>query len=222
MIQLTNVTKLYTSIDLDTYALNKIDLTIDAGESLAICGPSGSGKSTLLSVLGGLIKPDEGNYFYKGTDLSKANRKTLDLFRRENLGFIYQDFRLIDDLTAFENVSLPLRYRDNLTSREIRRRAEDILERVEMGHRKFHYPGQLSGGQQQRISIARALIVQPSLLLADEPTGNLDAENGANILRLLAEVKVQSGATLCIVTHDSLVASQASRVVNMIDGSLSH
>jgi putative ABC transport system ATP-binding protein len=216
LIRLDNLTKMFSTDDVDTYALSCVDLEIAKGEYVAIAGPSGCGKSTLLSILGLLDSPTSGDYQLDGApvqNLSVADRARI---RNQKVGFIFQSFNLIGDLSVFENVELPLTFR-GMSSAERKRRVAESLDRVSMSHRAKHRPNQLSGGQQQRVAVARALAGDPSILLADEPTGNLDSRNGDAVMELLADLH-QSGATICMVTHDARFASAAGRTVHLFDG----
>jgi putative ABC transport system ATP-binding protein len=216
LIHLEGLTKVFYTDEVETHALSGIHLTIANGEYVAIAGPSGCGKSTLLSILGLLDSPTEGKYDLNGRavqDLGFAERARI---RNREIGFIFQSFNLIGDLTVYENVELPLTYRGTRAA-ERRERAQHALERVGMGHRAKHLPSQLSGGQQQRVAVARALVGEPSILLADEPTGNLDSRNGEAVMGLLRELH-RSGATICMVTHDPRFARHAERTVHLFDG----
>ena len=216
LIRLTGVGKVFQTDEIDTHALSDIDLTIETGEFVSIAGPSGCGKSTLLSVLGLLDSPTKGQYWLNGqkaTDLPTAERARL---RNQQIGFIFQSFNLIGNLNVYENVELPLRYR-GMSGAERKERVLDALSCVDMSHRTKHRPKELSGGQQQRIAVARALAGKPLILLADEPTGNLDSANGEAVMQMLAELH-EGGATICMVTHDSRFASQAQRTVHLFDG----
>ena len=216
LIHLDKVTKIFFTDEVETHALAEIDLDIYPGEYIAISGPSGCGKSTLLSILGLLDSPSQGHYQLNGRPV--ASLKTSDRARTRNreIGFIFQSFNLIGDLTVYENVELPLTYR-GMRPAERRQRVEEALEKVEMAHRAKHLPSQLSGGQQQRVAVARAVAGQPSILLADEPTGNLDSKNGAAVMQLLAALHAE-GSTICMVTHDPRYARHAGREVHLYDG----
>jgi len=218
IIELRHVDKVFRAGTVETHALSDVSLVVREGEFLAVCGPSGSGKSTLLAVLGLLDRASSGRYLLAGTDVGELDSYQRALIRNREIGFVFQAFNLIGNLTVTENVGLPLSYRD-VEPAERRERVEAVLERVGMSDRAGHFPGQLSGGQQQRAAIARALVGEPSLLLADEPTGNLDSDNGARVIELLAELH-DGGATICMVTHDEACARVAERRVDMIDGSL--
>ncbi|HLG13545.1 MAG TPA: ABC transporter ATP-binding protein [Blastocatellia bacterium] len=216
LIRLEGVTKVFYTDEVETHALSGIHLEIKRGEYLSIAGPSGCGKSTLLSILGLLDSPSEGNYWLDGkpvADLALSRRARI---RNREVGFIFQSFNLIGDLTVYENVELPLTYR-GLKSADRRKRVNDALERVGMAHRAKHLPSQLSGGQQQRVAVARAVAGDPLILLADEPTGNLDSVNGEAVMELLRELH-QGGATICMVTHDPRYARHADRAIHLFDG----
>jgi len=218
MIRLENVTKIFYTDDIETHALEGIDLDIERGEFVSIAGPSGCGKSTLLSILGLLDSPTSGTYLLDGEPVATLTPAQRARIRSRSIGFIFQAFNLIQDLTVAENVELPLTYR-SLPQTERTERVQDALARVGMAHRTKHYPSQLSGGQQQRVAIARALVGDPLILLADEPTGNLDSKNGQAVMDLLAELH-QSGSTICMVTHDARFARYAQRTVPLFDGRL--
>ena len=216
LIRLENVTKVFYTDEVETHALSGIHLDIGAGEYVSMSGPSGCGKSTLLSILGLLDTPTEGTYWLNGrhvADLTLAERARI---RNREIGFIFQSFNLIGDLSVYENVELPLIYR-GMPPSERKLRVLEALERVQMAHRIKHYPSQLSGGQQQRVAVARALSGKPSILLADEPTGNLDSKNGEATMELLEELH-RDGSTICMVTHDPRYAERAERIVNLFDG----
>jgi putative ABC transport system ATP-binding protein len=216
LINMQGVTKVFLTDELETHALDAIDLEIKKGEYLAIAGPSGCGKSTLLAILGLLDSPTEGNYSLNGQPVSSLKLSDRSRIRNREIGFIFQAFNLIGDLTVYENVELPLTYRGMATA-ERKEKVQRALERVEMAHRAKHYPAQLSGGQQQRVAVARALVGDPMILLADEPTGNLDSKNGDSVMNLLRDIH-QSGATICMVTHDPRYAGHAERTVHLFDG----
>jgi putative ABC transport system ATP-binding protein len=210
------VSKVFYTDELESHALSAIDLDIKKGEYLAIAGPSGCGKSTLLAILGLLDSPTEGNYLLNGQPVSSLKLSERSRIRNREIGFIFQAFNLIGDLTVYENVELPLTYR-GMAAAERKEKVQHALERVEMAHRTKHYPAQLSGGQQQRVAVARALVGDPVILLADEPTGNLDSKNGDSVMALLREIH-RSGATICMVTHDSRYAGHAERTLHLFDG----
>jgi len=216
LIQLEGITKVFYTDEVETHALSGVHLEIRRGEYVSIAGPSGCGKSTLLSILGLLDTPTEGRYILNGQDVSRLDLTVRARIRNREVGFIFQSFNLIGDLTVFENVELPLTYR-GLPAAERRPRVNEALEKVGMSHRVNHYPSQLSGGQQQRVAVARALAGKPSILLADEPTGNLDSKNGEAVMDLLRELH-REGATICMVTHDPRFARHADRQVHLFDG----
>jgi putative ABC transport system ATP-binding protein len=216
LIKLEGVTKVFFADEMETHALSEIHLEIKQGEYLAIAGPSGCGKSTLLSLIGLLDSPTEGQHWIKGEPVGKLSVSDRCRIRNREIGFIFQAFNLIGDLTVYENVELPLTFRD-LRSTERKKRVQEALERVGMSHRMKHYPAQLSGGQQQRVAVARALVGSPAILLADEPTGNLDSKNGEAVMELLRELH-RGGATICMVTHDERYAHHAARTVHLFDG----
>ena len=216
LIQLEGVTKIFYTDEVETHALSGIHLEIQAGEYVSIAGPSGCGKSTLLSILGLLDSPSEGKYVLNGKPVEGLKMAERSRIRNREIGFIFQAFNLIGDLTVYENVELPLTYR-GMGSADRRARVQEALEKVGMAHRMKHYPSQLSGGQQQRVAVARALGGKPSVLLADEPTGNLDSTNGEAVMQLLRELH-QAGATICMVTHDPRYARHADRNVHLFDG----
>ncbi|MEX2124630.1 MAG: ABC transporter ATP-binding protein [Woeseia sp.] len=217
LIHLTDVKKIFYTDEVETHALAGVHAEIMSGEYVAIMGPSGCGKSTLLSILGLLDTPSDGRYTLNGTPVEDINAGARARIRNKEIGFIFQAFNLIGDLTVFENVELPLTYRDGMARAERKERVMASLERVGMSHRVKHYPAQLSGGQQQRVAVARALVGQPSILLADEPTGNLDSKNGDAVMKLLDELHAD-GATICMVTHDPRFAECAKRRIAMFDG----
>jgi len=216
MIQLQDLSRTYASDEIETTALGGIDLAVEAGEFVAIMGPSGCGKSTLLNIIGTIDRPTYGRYLFEGADIARAPEAALARLRRDRLGFVFQSFNLIDELTIAENVALGLAYR-TASAREKRDRVAAAMDRVAIGHRRDHYPHQLSGGQQQRAAIARAIVGEPTLILADEPTGNLDTENGAQVMAILSELNA-GGATIVMVTHSPAHADIAKRTVHMLDG----
>ena len=217
LIHLDGVKKVFLTDEVETHALAGIYLEILPGEYVAIAGPSGCGKSTLLSILGLLDSPSEGGYLLNGQQVENLSFADRARIRNREIGFIFQSFNLIGDLTVFENVELPLTYRSDMPSAERKKRATEALERVGMGHRSRHLPNQLSGGQQQRVAVARALAGTPSILLADEPTGNLDSRNGEAVMELLSDLHT-AGATICMVTHDGRFARCADRSIHLFDG----
>jgi putative ABC transport system ATP-binding protein len=216
LIQLKGVNKIFFTEELETHALSGIHLNIEKGDYVSIAGPSGCGKSTLLSILGLLDSPSEGSYTLNGQPVADLNMSQRARIRNREVGFIFQAFNLIGDLTVYENVELPLTYR-GMPAAERKEKVKDALDRVQMSHRMKHYPAQLSGGQQQRVAVARAVVGDPSIVLADEPTGNLDSTNGEAVMSLLKELH-GGGATLCMVTHDPRYASYADRTIRLFDG----
>lgn len=216
MIKIEQLTKVFRTDEVETTALNKVNLEVRKGEFLAIMGPSGCGKSTLLNILGLLDNPSNGKYFFDGIEVSGFKEKQRTNLRKGNIGFVFQSFNLIDELTVFENVELPLLYLKVSASRR-RKMVEEGLERMKIGHRSKHYPQQLSGGQQQRVAIARAVISNPKLIMADEPTGNLDSANGEEVMNLLSELN-NDGSTIVMVTHSPAHAERAHRIVQLFDG----
>jgi len=216
LIRLAGVTKVFVTDEVETHALSGVHLEIHEGQYISIAGPSGCGKSTLLSILGLLDTPTEGKYTLNGHPVAELTPEQRSKIRNREVGFIFQAFNLIGDLTVYENVELPLTYR-GMTGADRKKRVQEALERVGMSHRMKHYPSQLSGGQQQRVAVARALGGKPSILLADEPTGNLDSKNGEAVMNLLRELH-REGATICMVTHDPRYAAHADRTVHLFDG----
>jgi len=216
MIALKHISRLYRSDEIETTALLDVNLNINRGEFVAIMGPSGCGKSTLLNILGTIDRPTSGAYMFEGADLATMSEAGLADHRANHLGFIFQSFNLVDDLTIRENIELGLLYRKTLSGSR-KAMVEEAMDQVGIAHRARHYPHQLSGGQQQRAAIARAIVGSPSLLLADEPTGNLDSENGHQVMEILKSLNA-SGVTVIMVTHSQSQADQASRVVNILDG----
>ena len=218
MIQIDNISKVFRTSEIETVALNHVNLDIKEGEFVAIMGPSGCGKSTLLNILGLLDNPTEGSYCIMGEEVGNLKEKQRTQMRKGRIGFVFQSFNLIDELNVYENVELPLTYL-GIKASERRRMVDDMLKRMNISHRAKHFPQQLSGGQQQRIAIARAVITNPGLILADEPTGNLDSKNGAEVMNLLTELN-REGTTIVMVTHSSHDASFAHRTVHLFDGSV--
>ncbi|HEV2800267.1 MAG TPA: ABC transporter ATP-binding protein [Pyrinomonadaceae bacterium] len=216
LIRLENLKKLFLTEEVEIHALAGVDFEIYTGEYVSISGPSGCGKSTLLSILGLLDSPTEGTYLLNGQSVGHLPMRERARIRNEHVGFIFQSFNLISDRTVFQNVEVPLLFR-GMKASERRDRVEDALDRVGMGHRSRHYPHQLSGGQQQRVAVARAVAGQPSILLADEPTGNLDSTNGEAVMNIFSELS-DSGTTICMVTHDERYARHAPRTINLFDG----
>jgi putative ABC transport system ATP-binding protein len=217
LIQIQDLTKVFYTDEIETHALSGVHLTINKGEYLAMSGPSGCGKSTLLSIIGLLDTPTGGKYFLNGNSVENLDLADRSRIRNQEIGFIFQSFNLIGDLNVYENVELPLTYRTKMSASERKQRVMEALERVGMAHRVRHYPSQLSGGQQQRVAVARALGGRPSILLADEPTGNLDSRNGEAVMELLQKLHGE-GATICMVTHDARFAAHAQRQIHLFDG----
>ena len=218
MIKTEKLSMLFTTEEVQTNALNEVTLHVEQGEFVAIMGPSGCGKSTLLNILGTLDSPTSGSYFFEGKQVDKMNENQLTALRKNNLGFIFQSFNLIDELTVDENVELPLVYMGIKTAQR-KEKVNKVLEKVNLLHRANHYPQQLSGGQQQRVAIARAVVTDCKLLLADEPTGNLDSVNGVEVMELLSELNRQ-GTTIIIVTHSQRDATYAHRIIRLLDGQI--
>ena len=218
MIKTEKLSMLFTTEEVQTKALNEVTLRVEQGEFVAIMGPSGCGKSTLLNILGTLDSPTSGSYFFEGKQVDKMNENKLTALRKNNLGFIFQSFNLIDELTVYENVELPLVYMGIKTAQR-KEKVNKVLEKVNLLHRANHYPQQLSGGQQQRVAIARAVVTDCKLLLADEPTGNLDSVNGVEVMELLSELNRQ-GTTIIIVTHSQRDATYAHRIIRLLDGQI--
>jgi len=216
MIKTEKLTKVFRTEDIETFALNGVDIHVKKGEFVAIMGPSGCGKSTLLNIVGLLDNPSEGVYNFNGTDVSNLKEKDRTQFRKGNIGFVFQSFNLIDELNVHDNVELPLLYL-KMKSSERKKRVDEVLSRMKIGHRAKHFPQQLSGGQQQRVAISRAVVANPGLILADEPTGNLDTKNGIEVMNLLTELN-QEGATILMVTHSDRDAGFAHRTINLLDG----
>lgn len=219
LVELNAVKKVFFTDDVETHALSKVDLNIKKGEYLSISGPSGCGKSTLLSLLGLLDTSTGGTYYLAGHNVSHLNRDERAKIRNKEIGFVFQAFNLISDLTVAENVELPLTYREDLTKKQRKEMVRESLEKVDMIHRSEHYPSQLSGGQQQRVAVARAIAGNPSIILADEPTGNLDSKNAQIVMSLLDQLH-QEGATICMVTHDPRSAARAQRMIEVFDGKI--
>jgi putative ABC transport system ATP-binding protein len=217
LIEIEGLTKVFYTDEIETHALAGVHMKIDKGEYVAISGPSGCGKSTLLSIIGLLDTPTGGSYTLNNHSVENLNFSQRSRIRNQEIGFIFQSFNLIGDLTVYENVELPLTYRSGMSSAERKRRVQESLERVSMAHRIRHYPSQLSGGQQQRVAVARALAGSPSILLADEPTGNLDSRNAEAVMELLQNLH-REGATICMVTHDPRFARHADRQIHLFDG----
>lgn len=218
MIKINNLEKIYRTEEIETVALNKISFEINKGEFVAIMGPSGCGKSTLLNIIGLLDDLDGGSFMFNETEVSKFNERKRAEMRKHNIGFVFQSFNLIDELTVFENVELPLIY-TGVASAERKRMVDEVLDKIQIAHRRNHYPQQLSGGQQQRVAVARAVVNKPKLILADEPTGNLDSRNGNEVMQLLTDLNEQ-GTTIVMVTHSEHDARYTHRVINMLDGQI--
>lgn len=216
MIKTNELTKVFRTEEVETTALDRVNLNVKEGEYVAVMGPSGCGKSTLLNILGLLDNPTSGSYIFNGTEVANLKERDRTIFRKGNIGFVFQSFNLIDELNVYENVELPLIYL-KMKANERKQRVEEVLERMKIAHRAKHFPQQLSGGQQQRVAIARAVVANPKLILADEPTGNLDSKNGIEVINLLSELN-KEGTTIIMVTHSDRDASYAHRVVNLFDG----
>ena len=218
MIKITDLVKIYRTEEIETVALNKMNVEVSEHEFVAIMGPSGCGKSTLLNILGMLDDATSGSFVFNGIEVSKFNENKRSDLRKANIGFVFQSFNLIDELTVFENVELPLVY-NNIKSAERKRMVEESLGQVQMIHRRNHFPSQLSGGQQQRVAVARAVVNNPKLILADEPTGNLDSKNGADVMEMLTSLN-DKGTTIVMVTHSEHDSRYAHRIVHMLDGQM--
>ncbi len=218
MINTINLSKVYRTEEVETMALNELNLEVKAGEFVSIMGPSGCGKSTLLNILGLIDAPSSGEYHFLDQEVAKIGEKKRSILRKKHLGFVFQSFNLIDELTVFENVELPMVY-TKVGSKERRQRTEELLEQIGMMHRRNHYPQQLSGGQQQRVAVARAIVNKPSLILADEPTCNLDSNNGDDVMKVLAELN-EAGTTIIMVTHSQYCAEFGNRIIRLLDGQL--
>jgi len=218
MIKVKDLEKIYRTEEVETVALNKISFEINTGEFVAIMGPSGCGKSTLLNIIGLLDDLDSGSFLFNETEVAKFNERKRAEMRKHNIGFVFQSFNLIDELTVFENVELPLIY-TGVPTAERKRIVDEVLDKIQIAHRRNHYPQQLSGGQQQRVAVARAVVNKPKLILADEPTGNLDSRNGNDVMQLLTDLNEQ-GTTIIMVTHSEHDARYTHRVINMLDGQI--
>ncbi|MCH5232534.1 MAG: ABC transporter ATP-binding protein [Muribaculaceae bacterium] len=218
MIKVNNLSKIFRTDEIETTALNGVSMEIKDGEFVAIMGPSGCGKSTLLNILGLLDNPSDGSYKFDETEVSGLKEKDRTKFRKGNIGFVFQSFNLIEDLNVFENIELPLKYL-NISSSERKKRVTEIMKRMNISHRAKHFPRQLSGGQQQRVAIARAVVSNPKLILADEPTGNLDSKNGLEVMNLLTELN-HDGTTIVMVTHSPKDAAKAQRTIDLLDGKI--
>lgn len=216
MIRTHNLSKVFRTDEVETTALNQVTLEVKEGEFVAVMGPSGCGKSTLLNILGLLDNPTSGELYLDGHEVSRFNERERTSMRKGNIGFVFQSFNLIDELTVFENIELPLLYM-KVSASERRKRVEEAMERMRISHRRKHFPQQLSGGQQQRVAIARAVVSRPKLILADEPTGNLDSANGEEVMNLLTELN-NEGTTIVMVTHSPSDAEKAHRIVQLFDG----
>ena len=218
MIKTEKLKKLYRTDEIETMALAGVDLVVNEGEFVAIMGPSGCGKSTLLNIIGLLDNPSEGKFFFGDLEISTYSERKRAELRKLNIGFVFQSFNLIDELTVFENIELPLIYL-KYSSKERRRRVEQVMDQMKIMHRRKHFPQQLSGGQQQRVAMSRAVVAKPKLILADEPTGNLDSSNGQEVMRLLTELN-ENGTTVVMVTHSALDAEYAHRIIHLFDGQI--
>jgi len=216
MIEITKLTKVFRADKVETTALDRVSFKAEQGEFVAIMGPSGCGKSTLLNILGLLDTPSDGQYYFMDKEVSKFSENEMTDIRKGNIGFIFQSFNLIDELNVYENVELPLLYL-RMSSKERKKKVNEVLERMQISHRKGHFPQQLSGGQQQRVAIARAVVTNPKLILADEPTGNLDSTNGEEVIKLLEKLNSE-GTTIVMVTHSPVHAEKAHRIIHLFDG----
>jgi putative ABC transport system ATP-binding protein len=216
MIKISELEKIYRTEEVETVALNKLSVEVKSGEFVAVMGPSGCGKSTLLNILGLLDDPDSGSYKFNDIEVAKFNERKRANLRKHNLGFVFQSFNLIDELTVYENVELPLIY-TKVNTAERKKRVEEVLDKMQIMHRRNHFPQQLSGGQQQRVAVARAVVNNPKLILADEPTGNLDSKNGVEVMQLLTDLNEQ-GTTIVMVTHSEHDARYSHRIIRMLDG----
>jgi putative ABC transport system ATP-binding protein len=216
MIRTEELVKVFRTDEVETTALNKVNFNVAKGEFVAVMGPSGCGKSTMLNIVGLLDNPSDGKYFFDGVEVSKFRERDRTNLRKGNIGFVFQSFNLIDELNVYENIELPLLYL-KMSSSERKKRVQEALERMQIAHRRKHFPQQLSGGQQQRVAIARAVVANPGLILADEPTGNLDSAHGEEVMNLLSELN-ESGTTIVMVTHSPTHAERAHRIVQLFDG----
>ncbi len=216
MIKISELEKIYRTEEVETVALNKLNVEVKSGEFVAVMGPSGCGKSTLLNILGMLDDPDSGSYLFNDIEIANFNERRRAHLRKHNLGFVFQSFNLIDELTVYENVELPLIY-TKVGHAERKKRVEEVLDKMQIMHRRNHFPQQLSGGQQQRVAVARAVVNNPKLILADEPTGNLDSKNGIEVMQLLTDLNEQ-GTTIVMVTHSEHDARYSHRIIRMLDG----
>ena len=217
LIKMNDITKIYQTDEVETTALNKVNIEIKKGEFVAVMGPSGCGKSTLLNIIGMLDNPTSGNFFFLDEDIAGYSESKLANIRKQNIGFIFQSFNLIDELTVQENIELALLYHSDVSAKERRQRVLEVMERMGIAHRARHMPSQLSGGQQQRVAVARAVVANPHLILADEPTGNLDSVHGEEVMAMLQELNKQ-GTTILMVTHSPTHAEHARRTINLFDG----
>ncbi len=218
MIRTVNLTRVFRTEEIETSALNNVNMHVKKGEFVAIMGPSGCGKSTLLNIIGLLDNPSQGQYYFDGQEVSSLKERNRTLLRKGNIGFVFQSFNLIDELNVYENAELPLVYL-KLSAHERKERVEKVLEQMKISHRRNHFPQQLSGGQQQRVAIARAVVANPKLILADEPTGNLDSKNGHEVMNLLSDLN-KAGTTIAMVTHSMRDAAYAHRIINLFDGEI--
>jgi len=218
MIQTRNLTKVYTTEEVETTALNRVTFEVEQGEFVAVMGPSGCGKSTLLHLLGMLDNPTEGEYYFFDTEVSRFSERQRANLRKQNIGFVFQSFNLIDELTVYENVELPLLYL-GYSAADRKKRVEQVLQQMEIMHRRNHFPQQLSGGQQQRVAVARAVVARPKLILADEPTGNLDSAHGEEVMQILTDLN-EAGTTIVMVTHSPAYAEYSHRIVHLFDGQI--
>ncbi len=218
LIRTEDLSKIYRLDEIETSSLMDVSLTVDKGEFVAIMGPSGCGKSTLLNLIGLLDNPSSGKYYFLDEEVSRYSERQRALLRKSNIGFVFQSFNLIDELSVFENIELPLLYL-GMSSSDRKKRVESVMERLEIGHRRKHYPQQLSGGQQQRVAVCRAIVGNPQLILADEPTGNLDSANGEEVMKLLSQLN-EKGTSIVMVTHSPEHARYAGRIVRMLDGKI--
>lgn len=216
ILKTNNLVKIFRTDEVETTALNNVNIEIKSGEFVAVMGPSGCGKSTLLNILGLLDNPSSGELYFMDNEVSNLNERKRTVYRKGNIGFVFQSFNLIDELTVYENVELPLLYL-KMPSSERKKRVQDVLDRMKIAHRKNHFPQQLSGGQQQRVAVSRAVITKPKLILADEPTGNLDSANGEEVMGILSELNEQ-GTTIVMVTHSPSDAEKAHRIIQLFDG----
>ncbi|MCK6693739.1 MAG: ABC transporter ATP-binding protein [Thermoanaerobaculia bacterium] len=216
MIKTVKLSKVYRTEEVETTALNEVDIDIKEGEFVSVMGPSGCGKSTLLNVLGMIDSPSGGDYFFNGEEVGRLSERKRSNVRKHNLGFVFQSFNLIDELTVYENIELPMLY-TKVPSAERKKRVEELLEGMNIMHRRNHFPQQLSGGQQQRVAVARAIVNRPKLILADEPTGNLDSANGDEVMKILSQLNSE-GTTILMVTHSQYCAEFGNRIIRMLDG----